>query len=325
MAVLVTGGTGFIGGHVVRGLVQQGHRVVALDSVPDTEWLKDIIDRITIVRGEVQDLATVIGTIKKFEITHIVHTASLLTVASQERPMTALNVNVVGTVNILEASRIMDVAQISYASSTAVYGDTEEGEIVDEDHPLRPVTIYGATKLLCEHYGLNYSKDHGMGFIALRFPIVYGPGQRRRGFSSVKEVVETPLLGMPAKVPVGGDQKYDTVYVKDVADAMISACFTGKTVHRAFNIGFGATHSLKDVANIVGKIVPGAVFEIGSGLDIAEPVRGPLDITRARKELGYDPKFDLEKGVRDYIQTLKDHGRIKGDLHPNLTYRESNL
>jgi len=312
--VLVTGGTGFIGGHVVRGLTKQSHKGVALDSIPDTDWLKDVADRITIVRGDVQDLATVVGTIKKFQITHVVHTASLLTVSSQERPWIALNVNVVGTVNILEASRIMDVAQIAFASSTAVYGDTEEGKVIDEDHPLRPVTIYGATKLVCEHYGLTYSKDHGIGFIALRFPIVYGPGQSRRGFSSVKEVVEKPLLGMPANVPVGGDQQYDIVYVKDVADAMISACFARKTAYRAFNIGIGTTHSLKDVANIVSRIVPGAVFDIGPGLDIAEPVRGPLDITRARKELGYEPKFSLEKGIIDYIQTLKNAGRVKSDL-----------
>jgi len=305
MHVLVTGGTGFIGGHVLRGLLRQGHQVVALDSSPGTESLADIADKINVVQAEVQDLAIIIDVIKKFGITHIVHTASLLTASSQRRPLAALNINVLGTVNVLEAARLMGVVQVTYMSSTAVYGYTEEGKVIDEEHPLRPATLYGATKLLCEHYGLAYNVDHGMGFMALRFPIVYGPGQSQRGFSSFKEVVEKPLLGLPAKVPIGGDQKFDAVYVKDVADAIISACFANKTRHRIFNIGAGVTHSLRDVAKVVSTVVPGAVIEIGPGFDAAEPVRGPLNIKRARDELGYEPKFDLEGGVRDYIRTFK--------------------
>jgi len=308
MTVLVTGGTGFIGGHVLRGLVSRSHKVIALDSIPDTEWIGDIAERIGIVRGEVQDLPIIIDTIRKFGVTHIVHTASMLTTASKQRPSAAFSVNILGTVNILEAARLTDVSQVTYASSTAVYGNTDEGEVVDEEHPQKPVTLYGVSKLLGEHYGLVYCQDYGLGFNALRFPIVYGPGQSRRGFDSIKEVVEKPVRGLPAKVPVGGDQTYDTVYVKDVADAIISACFVGKTEHRRFNIGLGAMHSLREVASIVGRIIPGSIFELGPGLDIGEPVRGPLDITRARAELGYDPKFNLETGVRDYMQTLRDHG-----------------
>jgi nucleoside-diphosphate-sugar epimerase len=312
MRVLVTGGTGFIGGHVLRGLLKKGHEVVAFDAVPDAEWISDIADRVTIIKGEVQDLPSIADTIKKFETTHIIHTASLLTVASQQRPSLAFQVNIVGTVNILEAARLMDIPHVTYASSTAVYGYTEQGKVIDEEHPQKPATLYGVSKLLGEHYGSVYSQDYGMVFNALRFPIVYGPGQSRRGFSSIKEVVEKPVQGLPAKVREGGDQTYDTVYVKDVANAIISACFAGKTEHRFFNIGLGAMHSLRDVANIVSKVIPGAVLEIGPGFDIAEPVRGPLNIARARAELGYEPKFDLEKGVRDYIQTLRDHGRGVG-------------
>lgn len=307
MRVLITGGTGFIGGHVLRGLLKKAHDVVAFDAVPDTEWISDIAERIAIIRGEVQDLSSIITTIKKFNITHIVHTASMLTVASYERPLTAFNVNILGTANILEAARLTDVSQVTYTSSTAVYGFTEEGKIIDEEHPQKPVSLYGVAKLLGEHYGTVYTQDYGVGFNALRFPIVYGPGQSRRGISSIKEVVEKAVRGMPAKVPVGGDQMYDTVYVKDVVDAIISACFAAKTNHRIFNIGLGVTHSLRDVAKIVGTLIPGAIIDIGQGEDPAEPTRGPLNIARARAELSYEPKFDLDKGVRDYVQTLQGH------------------
>jgi UDP-glucose 4-epimerase len=306
---MVTGGTGFIGGHAIRALMEKGHEVVAFDSIPNTDWIDDIAGRITIIRGEVQDLSVLVDTIKRFGIKHIVHTASLLTAASKERPSAAFGVNILGTVNVVEAARLMDVDQVTYASSTAVYGDTEKGEVVDEEHPKKPVSIYGISKLFGEQYGAVYSRDYGIGFNALRFPIVYGPGQSRRGFDAIKEVVEKPMKGLPAKVPVGGDQTYDTVYVKDVADAISSACFAGKTEHQSFNIGLGIMYSLRDVADIVGEMVPNAVFELGPGLDIAEPVKGPLDIRRARTELRYAPKFDLEDGIIDYIQTLRSHER----------------
>ena len=149
---MITGGTGFIGGHVIRGLVNRGSEAVAFDSAPDTEWTRDLADRIRIIKGEVQDLSIIIDTIRKFEITHIIHTASLLTSTSKERPSTAFSVNILGTVNILEAARLMDVSKVTYASSTAVYGNTREGEVVDEEHSQKPVTLYGVSKLLGEHY-----------------------------------------------------------------------------------------------------------------------------------------------------------------------------
>jgi UDP-glucose 4-epimerase len=307
MRVLVTGGTGFIGGNVLRELLRQGHEAVAFDIITGTDAIADIAQKVTIVRGDVQEITVLIDTIKSLGVTHIVHTASLLTSASQSRPWAALSINVNGTVNILEAARIMDIAQVVYMSSTAVYGYTKDGEIIDEEYEQRPVTIYGATKLFCEHYGVNYNKNYGLGFVALRFPIVYGPGQSYRGFSSFKEVIEKPVMGMPAKVPYGGDQKYDGVYVKDAASAIVASCIRNKTEHRAFNIGTGVMLTLGELGEIVRKVIPDAKIEIGPGFDVAEPVKGPLDISRAKKELGYVPKFDLQAGVRDYIQTLKTH------------------
>lgn len=314
MNIMVTGGTGFIGSHVLRELLQQGHKSVAFEYFPNTELIADIVDRVRVVKGDVTDLTSIIDTIKKNSVTHVVHTVSLLTTESQKRPFAALKTNVEGTVNILEAARLMDLDQVVYMSSTAVYGYTEEGELVDEEYPHRPVTIYGATKLLCEHYGINYNAEYGLGFIALRFPIVYGPWQSSRGFSSFKEIIEKPLLGQPARVSIGGDHKYDGVYVKDVACAIVSACFARKPKHRIFNIGTGEMYTLRDLANIVRKIIPSAIFEIGPGIDVAEPVRGPLNIARAKEELGYRPRFTLEDGVKDYIQVIKRTSNVSKEF-----------
>jgi UDP-glucose 4-epimerase len=305
MSVMVTGGTGFVGGHVLRELLGQGRDLIAFDYLPNVESVEDIADQIEIVKGDVRDLAEIIDVVKKYGVKYVVHTASLLTVDSQKKPFAALGINVEGTVNILEAARLMDLAQVVYMSSTAVYGYTEEGKVVDEEYPQKPNTVYGATKLLCEHYGLNYNREFGLGFIALRFPIIYGPWQSSRGFSSFKEIIEKPLLGEPARVPIGGDQKYEGVYVKDVARAIVSACFAREPKHRIFNIGTGEMHTLHELADIVRKIIPDAVFEIGPGFDIAEPIRGPLNIKKAKEELGYKPRFALEEGVKNYIEVLK--------------------
>ncbi|MEM3439434.1 MAG: NAD(P)-dependent oxidoreductase [Candidatus Bathyarchaeia archaeon] len=219
-------------------------------------------------------------------------------------PVLSFEVNVKGTLNVLEAARLMDLHRVIFISSTAVYGITKEGELVGEDYRKNPVTLYGAQKLFGEHLGENYRINYGLSFIALRLPIVYGPGQSQRGFSAFKEIVEKPLLGERAVVKVGGDQKYDAVYVKDVARSVWLASRAKDPRHSAFNIGAGNQCTLWDLAEIVKSYIPNALIEIGPGFDVAEPIRGPLDLRRAKDELGYVPTYDLERGVRDYIEKI---------------------
>jgi UDP-glucose 4-epimerase len=305
MNVMVTGGTGFVSSYVLRELLQRGCKVVAFDYAVNTQSIADIVDRIEVVRGDVRDVTEIMDIIKKNDVNRVVHTASLLTADSQKRPYSALAINVQGTANVLEAARLADIDQVVYMSSTAVYGYTEEGKVVDEEYPKNPITIYGASKLFCEHYGLNYSKEFGLGFISLRFPIIYGPWQSSRGFSSFKEIIEKPCFGEVARVPSGGDQKYDGIYVKDIADSIVTSCLVREPRAGVFNIGTGELHTLHELADIVKKIIPTAVFEIGRGLDVAEPIKGPMCIEKAFGELGFKPKFSLEQGVRDYISTMR--------------------
>jgi len=300
MKVLVTGGSGFIGWHISKELSSRGDEVSTISRNPPS----DIGERIQVIRGDVSHLSNLIDALKDSGAELMVHSAALLTGESQRNPIPSFDVNVKGTLNVLEAARLMGLRRVVFISSTAVYGITREGDLVDEDYPKNPVTLYGAQKLFSEHLGENYQSNYGLSFIALRLPIVYGPGQSRRGFSAFKEIVERPILGEKVVVEVGGDQKYDAVYVKDVAKSVWLASRAKNLRHSAFNIGAGNQCTLWDLANIVRKYVPDARIEIGPGFDVAEPIRGPLDLRRAREELGYSPVYDLEEGIKDYIETI---------------------
>lgn len=308
MKVLVTGGFGFIGRHISRELSSRGDEVAAISRSPPSGDEGGI----RAMRGDVTHLSDLIHAIKASGAELIIHSAALLTAESQRNPVLSFEVNAGGTLNVLEAARLMDVGRVIFISSTAVYGITREGEPVDEDYPKNPITLYGAQKLFGEHLGEGYRSNYGISFIALRLPIVYGPGQSQRGFSAFKEIIEKPALGERAVVEVGGDQRYDAVYVKDVARAVWLASRARGLRHSAFNIGAGNQCTLWDLAGIVRGHFPDAEIEIGPGFDIAEPIRGPLDLRRAREELGYSPAYDLESGVRDYIEAiLRGRGQVR--------------
>jgi len=302
--IMVTGGSGFIGSYVLRRLAELGEKAISFARGPPP---KDVADRIIVeTEGDVRYLARIIGVIKKHNVEYIVHTASLLTLDTQRNPPVGFDINVKGTLNVLEAARIMDIRRISYVSGSSVYGSTEEGEWVTEDHPLNPVTIYGAAKCFCERLGLNYVRTCGLDFVAVRYPLVYGPG-KERGFPHLTTCVEDAVSKGSVEIPSGGDQKFGPVYIRDAANGLISTIFAKKLKNRIFNIGPGSSemYTLHDVAALIKRFIPEARFKIGPGELVEEPIRGPLDITKAREELNYEPRYSrLEDGIREYIEIL---------------------
>lgn len=307
MPTLVTGGSGFVGSFALRQLVSMRE-----DSISFSTKLppRDISGKVKSVLGDVRSFASILSAIKLHRVDRIIHAASLLGYASQEEPMLAFETNVLGTMNVLEAARIMDVDRIVYVSGQSIYGDSEEETPITEEHALlhRRGWIYPSTKCFGENMGLSYAENYGLGFTAVRLSLVYGPG-KERGYQAFKNCVEDAFFKKIVKIPEGGDQKWDALYVKDAANGLVLAAFARKPKHRIFNIGSGAgrMYSLRDLAKIVATHIPDARFEIGPGnMSMMESLRGPLDITKARKELHYEPRYPLlEDGVKDYIQDLR--------------------
>jgi UDP-glucose 4-epimerase len=245
----------------------------------------------------------------------VVHTAAYISALSAKHPAESVEINVMGTVNVLEAARAANVERVVYTSAKGVYGPFrgEYGspayKLVAEDHPKDPKRIYDSAKLMGENATL-YWGTLGLDVVVLRFATTYGPGKTARhgNMGVTSQIIEQPASGQPFRIAQGGDEKDDFIYNKDSALGIYLATVAKNLDSRVFNIGTGIGVTLKDVAAILRKHLPNAVIEVGPGLNFLGspyPMHGVYDISRARKELGYQPEFDLERGIADYLESLQ--------------------
>jgi len=315
MRVLITGGMGVIGAEASRKFVREGHRPVIYARHRDESLIRDIVDKVDIELGSILDRARLAEVIKARGITHVVHTAAYISALSAAQPAESVEINVMGTVNVLEAARAANVARVVYTSAKGVYGPflgaygAPTYKLVTEDHPKEPKRIYDSAKLMGEHATL-YWATLGLDVVVLRFATTYGPGKTARhgNMGVTSQIVEQPANGQPFRLAKGGDEKDDFIYNKDSALGIYLAVMAKNPASCIYNIGTGIGVTLKDVAAILRRHLPHAVIEIGPGLNFLGspyPMHGIYDISRAQKELGYRPEFDLERGVADYLESLQ--------------------
>jgi UDP-glucose 4-epimerase len=316
MRVLVTGGLGVVGSAVVRRLMQHGLDPVVCDLRADFSLLRDLADRIEFVATDVTDFDAVAGLLRNAAVDRIIHLAAFIDPEMDVQPFRAFTVNARGTANMLEAAHRAGIARFVFSSSRAVYGNTPGGvgepgyRPIDEDHPKRPSKAYDVTKLAAEQLGQVYRDAFGMEFAALRFAGIYGPGkQARHGKMSLRSrLVEDPMAGRPVRVPHGGDQLDDMIYVDDVAEALVQAALAPRLGFGAYNIASGKGQTIRQFADAVRAAIPGADIEVGPGLNpLGFDVHyyAIFDISRARDDFGFEPRFDLVTGVRDYVERLR--------------------
>lgn len=315
MSVLVTGGCGYLGLHVLKRLLEEGWSVVSYDlNIVSEDLLKQFygIDtkKVKLVRGDVLETTKILETVRRYGITHIVHLATLLTRESEENPPRAYRVNVEGTINLLEVSRVMDLEKFIFASSEAIYGITGD-EPIREDHPKNPISIYGITKLTAEYIGLKYHEIYKFDFIALRYPMIYGPGAFAGGARLINYMIEGAVKGVRVVIPFSSRMRVEPLYVYDAAMAVHSALKSKKMLGGAYNIGIGRIYSLEEILEVLRELYPKVDISFGeaSGYFIY-PVQGPLNIERAQSELGFRPAYDLVSGIKSYALALSK-GRIE--------------
>ena len=317
--IMITGGSGFLGTYVARMLAERGEHVVSFDAVPPTPLLAALTapfgEQIVYVRGQILDLTSLLRAVQQHHVTRIFHAAALYDPPySLEDPAITFQVNVNGTINVLEAARFLGVQRVVQSSSIAVYAPRQY-EPIDERHPIliptagNPLGAYGASKAAAEIVGLTYYSTNGVDFIALRNSAIYGYGMRYPMY--IKPMVENSVLGRPTRFESGGEMRRDYTHVKDIAQAVIKALYIPATQlkQRIFNIGSGTMHSASQVAEAIRTILPDADIAIGPALSAMEQsdmqARGLLDLTAAHQQLHYEPRYPLAAGIRDYIEMLQ--------------------
>ena len=306
--ILITGGSGFLGVHVARALVNRGDEVVVYDT--KLQNLKEMSGKLEIVKGDILEPQSLLDSAEKFGVEKIIHTAALVGhFTSIEKPSQTVKVNIEGTLNVLEAARRMQVKRVLDFSSETVYGQFRY-EPVDEDHPRNPVSLYGITKLTSEMMGLGYHKFYDVDYMALRTSFVYGPGmpaewdelRARPPTTFIKSAVE----GKPLEMEEGGDQKIDQTYVKDLVQGVLLMLDVKEPKHRIYNITSGKAYTLRQTAEMVKELVPGTSIKVGPGLlRFALGQEGAVSISRAHEDLGYTPRYDLKDGLKEYLEWYK--------------------
>jgi len=302
---LVTGGAGFIGSHIVDGLIEEGHQVAVVDDL-STGRKENLNPDARFYELDIQssELSRVFD---EFSPEWVCHQAAQIDVRKSMRdPAFDARVNILGGINLLEEARKHQVEKIVYASSGgAVYGEPQHMP-VDENHPINPECPYGASKHCLEKYLQLYHRMHGLKYVTLRYSNVYGPRQDPFGEAGVVAIFTGQYLkGETPRIYGDGEQTRDFVYVEDVVKANLKA-FRYHGGERVFNIGSGKETSVNQIAQKLKEL---------TGSDIqathTDPVEGEvkhiyLDCTKAMKKLKWNKETDIHEGLAETVKYFKN-------------------
>lgn len=306
---LITGGLGLVGSYLAKQLLEDGEHVVILDVVSaSTLLIRDIEDKVRIVRGDLASWAQVLAAVKDNDIGCIYHLGALLTPACEANHHSAYSVNLNGTYHVLEAARLFDVNSVIFTSSVATYGP-DAPPIVNEDAAQRPVTLYGVTKIAGEQLGEYYHRRFGVNFRSVRYPVVVGPGQTAGLSRYAREIVQEPALGRPYQAYVDESLKMPLIYVKDAAGALVCLKRADEKglKRRVYNLS-GFFLSAGDEADIVRKHLPQAKIEFRpdeAAMRLLTGFAKDMDSTRAREEWGFCLRYSVDSFVKDFISEVQ--------------------
>jgi UDP-glucose 4-epimerase len=296
MRVLVTGGAGFIGSHVVDLLVAEGHPVAIVDDL-STGREANLNPQAQFYQLDIRSpqMEDVFAAEEPEVVSH--HAARANVRESLEKPILYADVNVLGSLNLLEQSRRHGVRKFIYISTAgAVYGEPQYLP-VDEDHPIRPLDPYGASKHHVEHYLHLYHVNYGLSYTILRYPNVYGPRQDPYGEAGVVAIFAHHLLHKQQAVINGsGEQERDFVYVSDVARSNLLALHKGNGC--IYNLGSSVGTTINEIYRRLKAITDYQGDEVHGPSKRGEVCRIYVDAARARRELGWQPRVSLEEGLR---------------------------
>lgn len=298
MNILVTGGAGFIGSHLVRHLLAKGEKVTALDNLstglaenlpPEAEFIEmDILD---------ERLKKVVAAGAFDAIVHLA--AQTMVDISVKDPLFDARENLLGTVHVLEAARAANVKRIVFASTAAAYGDVKEDDLpVREAQPTEPMSFYGLSKLSVEKYLAMYHQLYGLEYVVLRFANVYGERQGDGGEGGVISIFAKAMAeGRDITIYGDGEQTRDFVYAGDIAEGIVAALQT-EEVNAAYNLSTQTETSLRELVSLLSEICGREIVpKYGAERD-GDIYKSMLSNSRARRGLDWQPATTLAEGLR---------------------------
>jgi UDP-N-acetylglucosamine/UDP-N-acetyl-alpha-D-glucosaminouronate 4-epimerase len=311
MRALVTGGAGFIGSHLASRLLRDGHEVRVLDnfSTGSRANLDELGESVEVVEGDIQSYERAHNAVQGCEV--VFHEAALPSVPrSIQDPLTSNSTNVIGTLNMLLASRDSGVRRVVYASSSSIYGSDPTLPKQESRGP-RPISPYAVAKLAAEGYCRSFSEVYGLETVALRYFNVFGPRQDpHSAYAAVIPKFITALISGRAPTVFGdGEQSRDFTYIDNVVDANLLAAEATDVSGHAFNIACGDRISLNqllgELREILGTEIEASYLEPRPG-DVPHSL---ADISRAEESLGYRPAIGFSDGLRRTVE----HHRANSD------------
>lgn len=303
MKALVTGGAGFIGSNLVERLLADDHEVVVLDDI-SSGYEENLLPGATFVRGDVSAPGAVEDAARGCAV--IFHlAASVGNTRSIDNPVRDSEINVIGTLRVLEAARTHGIERVVLSSSAGIFGELKTLPIT-EDHPQDPDSPYGTSKLAAEKMCLVYNKLYGMKNVCLRYFNVYGRRQRYDAYGNVIPIfAERMLRGQDVIIFGDGEQTRDFVHVADVAAANHLSGVSGNAAG-VFNIGSGTRITINELARVMAEAVDRPV-NIVYGPPRPGDVRDSLAaIDAAHDAFGFAPMTDMEEGLRVYLEWLRN-------------------
>jgi len=304
MKVLVTGGAGFIGSHLVDRLIQEGHEVVVVDNLL-TGKRRNLNKEARFYKQDVQSsrLERVFSRERPLLVMHLAAQVDLR--RSVEDPIFDAQVNILGTLNVLQQAVKYGTRKVIFASSGgAIYGEQDIFP-APESHPIRPLSPYGISKLNGEQYLAYYQRVSGIQHVILRYSNVYGPRQDPEGEAGVVAIFMGKMLAGEQPIINGnGRQTRDFVFVDDVVEANLAAM--GKEVQGIYNVGTAEETSINDLFRLLVELTNAGCKELHGPAKKGEQARSVVDFSRLRQELGWEPKVPLREGLKRTVEFFRE-------------------
>lgn len=313
MRMLITGGAGFVGSHLCEKYTKEGHTVLCLDNFMSGNLMniRHLLDyrNFKLVKGDIRDYDMLERIMRDVEV--VFHLAAQVHVdRSYIEPRLTWDVNVMGTQNILEIARLHDASKVIYASTSEVYGSAQYVPI-DEKHPLDAPHPYGASKVAADRMCHAYNQTYGMNIAIMRLFNIFGPHQRDLGYGGVISIFTRRVLtGMPPVIYGNGEQSRDYTYIADAVRAYDLILNRKEPLTEPVNFGSGRDVTIMDLAK--------KIIEVCGKSDTIKPVhveprigevnRLIANAAKAKKLLGWQPKYTLEDGLAEFLNWYKQYG-----------------